>query len=886
MSNNLIRKGLAVVASASLALAGVVGISSPANAAPSSLVLQSSFGATSAIQTSATQNGVLGYEFNLFLQAPGVAVTDEVLYLVESTDIATASVTVMSRFVPTLATAETTTTSRTIYRGSGDAGGGSDVLHHSIRTAGTGKLVIQPSYTAARLSELHQLTINLSATYGATKTVTVTPFVDEINNDAIDSSEVKGTPIVITLHKASEVTFASQLVAPTTSSQTLRANVTANKDVNIAQWRTVSSSPVRNQFYVNGTNEGGTNVLVAWSGDVARADSSSVSIPTGAVVSVQQSVAGGAYAASGTTSTISAGDVATISAIAHAGGFSAADAGTSNIRLGDGNVSVKTTVTVKSGAKKSGQKVTFKIEENAVNSIAAAAAVTAGGKSLTNSSATTSQSIEVDVLTDADGVATLPITYTGLVADNAFKITASAVGVGGGVVSSATVVKTAVASVANALVDLAKISATAVRSVVVGGNVSVQYRLVDQFGQTPTGVYQASASLTSVTSSGAVFSNVFPVTNGLVTVSFTDNSNVAAPVNGSYVLQVDINKQQTDGSYAANGASGGLSDVETTINVKSAAQAAATLTLAANDTTSVARDAIALTSVDKRVAKFSTLAPATTGGAVLNGTALGSNGALQAGVAVTLSAPGVLFQQNDVWSLGSITVHTSANGAWGGVSVHTNRTGNQTITATSGSATKTLVVEFAGTAYADGDAISISAPKSIKNGRTLTMTVALVDKFGNGVSSDISRLKVTYSGPGFEIRDPAAAELAAKTGIYTVRVLLGAGDTGVAAVTASFNADTIATGAAVDTLTASAATWVGPIANAKAATKAGRVTVEAYRAKGKTVSVFVGSTRVASFVSNKADFTKVVRGVKAGTRNVSVRLSGPGQDFTGAITVK
>jgi hypothetical protein len=168
------------------------------------------------------------------------------------------------------------------------------------------------------------------------------------------------------------------------------------------------------------------------------------------------------------------------------------------------------------------------------------------------------------------------------------------------------------------------------------------------------------------------------------------------------------------------------------------------------------------------------------------------------------------------------------------------------------------------------------------------MSVVLTDKFGNGVSADTTRLSVKYSGPGFEIRDPATAELAAATGVYTLRVLLGAGDTGVATMSVVFDADQGLTTADTNAnrLTATAATWVGPIANAKAGAKAGRVIVEAYRAKGKTVSVFVGSTRVASFVSNAADFSKVVRGVKAGTRNVSVRLSGPGQDFTGAITVK
>ena len=75
------------------------------------------------------------------------------------------------------------------------------------------------------------------------------------------------------------------------------------------------------------------------------------------------------------------------------------------------------------------------------------------------------------------------------------------------------------------------------------------------------------------------------------------------------------------------------------------------------------------------------------------------------------------------------------------------------------------------------------------------------------------------------------------------------------------------------------------IANAVAGAAAGRVTIEAWRAKGKTVNVFVGSRRVASYVSDKAEFSKSVK-VKTGVRNVRVVIVGPSSDFSGAITVK
>ena len=886
MSNkNLIRKGLAIVASASLALAGVVGISSAANAAPSSLVIESSYGATSAIQASKTQNGVLGYEFNLNVQAPGVAVTDEVLYLVEATDIATASVTVDSRWVPTLATASSSADSDTVYRTSADAVGGQ--VSHTIRAAGSANgLVIQPSYTTARLAELHQFTINLSATYAATKTVTITPFVDSINNDQIDSSEVQGTPIVLTLHKPSELTFSSQLVSPTTSSQVLRSDVSVNKDVNIAQWLDVSSSAIRNQFYVNGTNQGGTNVLVAYSSTTERASaySTSVSIPTGAIASVQQSVAGGTYAASGTTATVSAGNVATVGAVTNVGG----NVETTNFRLGDGSFTVDSTITVKAGATLAGQTVTFTVAENAVNSLASAGSVTAGGKTLVNSSATTAQSITVDVVTDADGVATLPVSYTGVVLANAIKITASATSAAGGTISSAAKTYTATASLANAVVDLGKSSDSAVRYVAPGGAVSVAYRVVDQFGLTPVGTYQASVSLSSITSANAVYSTIIPVVNGAFTVAFADNSTGASAVSSAYSIDVVINKQQTDLSYSTTGGIAGPHN-DAIVAVRSSVQSAATLTLAADDTTDVARSAVSMpASIDTRVTKSSVALPSLSVAATLSGTALNSTGTNAVGVPVTLSAAGVLFEQNGNYGLGSLTVYTDTSGVWAGVQIYSNKVGAQTITATSGSATKTLSVAFASTSYADGSALSITAPKSIRNGRTLTMRVALVDKFGNPVSADATRVKVSYAGPGFEIIDPATAALASATGVYTLRVLLGTGDTGVATMTAVFDADADLATADTDgdRLTATASTWVGPIANATAAKKKDRVIIEAYRAKGRTVSVFVAGERVASYKANKANFRKVVKGVKSGNRNVEVKLSGRGEDFKGTITIK
>ena len=119
-------------------------------------------------------------------------------------------------------------------------------------------------------------------------------------------------------------------------------------------------------------------------------------------------------------------------------------------------------------------------------------------------------------------------------------------------------------------------------------------------------------------------------------------------------------------------------------------------------------------------------------------------------------------------------------------------------------------------------------------------------------------------------------------GTATVTLVTGAGDFGKSVITLVADGKTTAT---TDDLTVTGAVWVGPVANAVAGDKAGRVTIEAYRAKGKTVNVFVGSKRVASYKSDKAEFSKSVK-VKTGTRNVRVVIVGPSSDFSGAIVVK
>ena len=242
-----------------------------------------------------------------------------------------------------------------------------------------------------------------------------------------------------------------------------------------------------------------------------------------------------------------------------------------------------------------------------------------------------------------------------------------------------------------------------------------------------------------------------------------------------------------------------------------------------------------------------------------------------------------MFVQGNVASYGSLTYVSDSSGV-ATVFLDSNTSQKDTvITVSSQGGTKTVKVTFNAALKGSGKTLTASAPTSIKSGHTLFMTAVLKDKFGNPVKTDNTvGLSVVYDGPGLIVGTlPATTDADGKV---TVRVLVGAADTGVATLTVTHDPAGL-TFAAATTLTASASTWVGPIANATASASKGRVVIETYAAKGKTVRVYVGSKLRATFVADKMNDKFVLKGVKSGARNVEVRLAGSG-DFFGALSVK
>lgn len=277
----------------------------------------------------------------------------------------------------------------------------------------------------------------------------------------------------------------------------------------------------------------------------------------------------------------------------------------------------------------------------------------------------------------------------------------------------------------------------------------------------------------------------------------------------------------------------------------------------------------------------------------IEGVVTNSSGIVLPGAKVELKGTGQFYTNengyypfdldNGIYSQNSFTVFADENGFYE-VTFASQKSGANTVTVTSGGKSKSVTFTVDTPNEGNADSFAISAPKSVKAGRTITATVSVVDSLGNVVSAegnlDYDQFTVlsAFSNRGLiVVGDSIGDDEGLAT--YQVKVMLQPLDRGPVVINLDWYEDN---GARV---TDSFAVWSGPAVNATAGAKKGRVIVEAYRSVGQTVNVFVGSTKVASFVPDAANDKFVVKGIKSGNRKVSVKVT-PGYDFAGVIAVK
>ncbi len=877
MSKNLTRKGFAL--GTVLALGASLFAGTPASAAPTALYLDTAFGTSGASQT-----GVLGQYFTLAASANGAASSDVVSFFVEG--VTAANLTATGRFVTDLET----DTATSAYVSRTPSATSNDLKQATVTSPSTWVV-----------GNYYQLGLKVNSTnVTATTSVKVTPFLDSVVADGKPGAgELAGSPVTINFVKGSELTATPTLTTVTVGS-TVKASVAVTGGVNLSQFRAAAKGGHAETPFTVDFKQTGAD----WASNVDR---NALWNTTTSVLEATSANNAGANLVYGATANINATDSGVASAAtATAGEVSALssnvtiDAGTSYratgtvgntanvIRAGSGTVTASVDVTtVTAGKSVAGQKVTFLIKEVTAATLPAGATIAAGGKTLTIAKSATVEELEVVVTTDADGNASLPISYTGVTSGDTFQVSASAVSATGAATGGAAITLTGQDSIARAIVDpIQRAQAgTAVRHIAKGGSFSIAYTVVDQFGQTPTGTFRVVATNTNALVTPSITSPI-AVSAGKVTVSGTDNNTAT----DTYEVVATLQKLGTDGVTYAD-----LTTAVTQTSTISAgtAKTAATIAITATTTADIVRNGAALKAGSFPLEQGS-VSRTLAGGQTMSAVVTDAAGALVPGAAVTFTATGVLFQAggtqvtNDgTYGLGSITVYTDASGSTGNVYYYSNNTGKQTVTVTSGAATKTQAISWAAVT-AGGSAWTVDAPVRVLPGTTLKVSAVLKDKFGALVNSAAGDIKVTYTGPGY-VTSTIATETDAD-GVVSFTVLLGAADAGTATVKFIYEGanNTLEETTLNDDVVATATIAIGaaPVSAATAAVSGskGKFFVSATNAAAKKVVVKVAGKFFGSFTGTAAKKSVALKAPK-GSHKVTVFVGGK-LVATKTVTVK
>jgi len=745
MSKNMTRKGLALGASAALVAAGFSGI--PAHAAETLSLAPSAGTAYSALTTSSFKlaAGFAGSESTAAQGTLKYRITNAGGATLAFDSVTEAGVNDSTPFDYVTGTASTDA-----------AATAADIIVYGDGTPAIGSA--------------SDITVSTS-THSANVVITVQAFLDLDGGNDIDAGEATSPVRTITFYDQANVTGTVSFASLVLGSAAVKVNVTLSPEMNYQQ---LDSDDVTVQL-LDDTADSGTAAAAAWNTTLGLFQTSQnlgAVANTASIYGAQLEVNNGATktdTGSIAYSSVAAGQVASLDTVDN--DPSASVSSTDAIRSGAGSFDVYTTVTPVGTSSAAGQTVTFTISETGNSTLDSGAVITVGGKTLKNASTTTTEDLEVTAVSDADGVALVTVSYTGIKATNAFSVAASAEAAAGASTGGAADTFTAEDSLAYALVD----DKTGQYRVTKGSAMSIGYTVVDQFGQTPVGTFRVEVAEDGST---PVYTGVVGISAGKGTFSVTENSTA----NSDYTVTGTLKKLSTLGAWEA--ISPAVTET-TKVSAVTADSAVAVSATAGDDgsTTALTRALVDAWTGDAEITVDSVAVPTYAGGTTVSGSVTGTGGAPLKGALVTLTSPSVTFKSGTLYGSGTITVATDVAGGYT-VSVYSNVAGDHTITVTAGSASKTEVVTFAAATDAEGATLTLAAPTSVAPGQTLVIVATLKDKYGNPVNTDAGNLALTYTGPGLIVG--ALADETGVAGTATVRVLLGSGDSGSASLTASY----------------------------------------------------------------------------------------------------
>ena len=248
--------------------------------------------------------------------------------------------------------------------------------------------------------------------------------------------------------------------------------------------------------------------------------------------------------------------------------------------------------------------------------------------------------------------------------------------------------------------------------------------------------------------------------------------------------------------------------------------------------------------------------------ALITGTVRTNLGANMTGGLVTVSGDSsILFRVGTASGLGSLSFHT-ADGSLS-ITAYSNKIQtNSVVTVTVGSVSSTVRLSFLGSRTDVGTSVVIDAPSAVEPGSTLQAIVKVVDRFGNGIDTDITAtdfngsgtavkadgeddadFRLTVTGPGISL---TTLPTGTTNGSAIVNRLLGSKDSGTIVITATYGGADAVIGTGDDDITVTKSITVGALPPAPITGKVnvgsfnGKLVVYAQNLDGKRISWKVG----------------------------------------------
>jgi hypothetical protein len=701
--------------------------------------------------------------------------------------------------------------------------------------------VYAATYTAGDVKNVLELEIEDSssadfASNADDKTITVQPWVDKDGDNVVDAGEWQLAPITIKWIDRDNISLTTVLTQPVLGDTTVTAKVTSS-NINLAQSAgTIEVDFTEFDATTPGAETDTTGVYSSTDDNLtfttAGSASASASKVPGFIVSGSATtvVKATSYTATAqvssanvgntSTRTVSSTTVSTVGVSADASATNTASASNAiKVSMAATSLTIYAEVLTSGSAGIKDKTVTFTVAENAANSLASGASVTVGSGSLTNTNAGTVQSKTVTAVTDVDGLASVTISFTGMVKNNALSINASVDGRSG-----TAQVATWYEAEADSVHNLNVVGTSQEMVVAKSADFALNYVLLDQWGA------------------------ILPAAGHTVTVTDGTNSLSAAFVSGKATVSwpgyaTTTTKTMTASVFKSNVDTTKSTTTELTVNTPAAAARVSISGSFGTDVTPGTTDSLLNTKVfSVGDVRNGVAAPVVENGISVTGTVTDANGNATIS-SVTLSGADLLFAvDSKVYASGSVTVQTDASGAYA-VTVYSNKAGKKTLTATAGAATKTQDIYFRAAAVSAGTTLTLDVPETAAPGSTVIVKGSLVDRFGNPVAATSSQnFAVSWTGKGFVSDLPTSVKA---DGTFSFFVLLGATDSGTSTVTATYDRD--GSGSAFAAISASKTITIGASATPVAAfTKRAGDKIQIVSQGSEKVRFMLNGKRVAS----------------------------------------